>query len=91
MTVSDALIKQHTNANKHKLAAYQIMPNPQYEYERLNGMLGSIPNNHRTVEVQMMRKFLATQQIRIFGNCDDPKLREEFEPFAHRTGSLHHS
>ena len=62
-----------------------------FAYERLNGMLGSIPNNHRAVEIQMMRKFLATQQtVRSFANCDDPELLKLFEPFAHRSGSLHH-
>ena len=39
----------------------------------------------------MMRKFLATQQtVRSFANCDDPELLKLFEPFAHRSGSLHH-
>ena len=56
-------------------------------YERLNGMLGSMPNNHRAVEIQMMRKFLATQKtLRTFANCDNSKLRELFEPFTHCSG-----
>lgn len=39
----------------------------------------------------MMHKFFVTQQtVHIFANCNDLKLCELFEPFAHRSGSLHH-
>ena len=46
-----------------------------FAYERLNGMLGSMPNNHRAVEIQMMHNFFATQKTsRTFANCDNSKL-----------------
>ena len=32
-------------------------------FERLNGILGSVSTNHQAIEIQLMRKFLATQRV----------------------------
>ena len=32
-----------------------------FAFERLNGILGSVSTNHQAIEIQLMRKFLATQ------------------------------
>lgn len=34
-----------------------------FAFERLNGILGSVPTNHQAIEVQLMKKFLTTQQV----------------------------
>jgi len=34
-----------------------------FSFERFNGVLGRLPNNNRSVEVQMMRRFLSDADI----------------------------
>ena len=34
-----------------------------YAFERYNGLLGSLPNNNRSIEIQLMRRFLRDNQI----------------------------
>ena len=57
--------------------------------ERLNGYLGSVPTNHNSIEVQLMRKFTSTQQIlQLYSMCDDPALQELLNDFQVSKGSL---
>ena len=57
--------------------------------ERLNGYLGSVPTNHNSIEVQLMRKFASTQQIlQLYSMCDDPALQELLNDFQVSKGSL---
>ena len=34
-----------------------------FAFERFNGILGQLPNNNRSVEVQMMKRFLNDQEV----------------------------
>ena len=34
-----------------------------FAFERFNGILGQLPNNNRSIEVQMMKPFLDDQQV----------------------------
>ena len=34
-----------------------------FAFERYNGILGSMPNNNRSIEVQLMRRFLQENQV----------------------------
>ena len=34
-----------------------------FAFERLNGILGAVSTNNRSIEIQLMRKFLSNQQI----------------------------
>lgn len=34
-----------------------------FAFERLNGILGSVSTNHQAIEIQLMRKFLSSQQV----------------------------
>ena len=34
-----------------------------FAFERMNGILGSVSTNHQAIEIQLMRKFLSTQQV----------------------------
>ena len=45
-----------------------------YPFERYNGILGSFPTNNKTIEVQLMNKFITTQSVQAIANLADPKL-----------------
>ena len=50
-----------------------------FAFERYNGILGSIPNNNRGIEVQMMNRFVIDGQI---GNIDFPfEFKDDFGPY----------
>lgn len=54
--------------------------------ERLNGILGCIPTNNHDIEVQMMRKFLSSQQV--LHSSDETMIQELLHPFNSSKGSL---
>lgn len=58
--------------------------------ERLNGILGSVPTNHRAIEIQLMRKFIASQKILQFTNSDDADavIQDLLGPLHFSQGSL---
>ena len=59
--------------------------------ERLNGYLGSVPTNHNSIEVQLMRKFTCTctqQILQLYSMSDDPSLQELLNDFQVLKGSL---
>lgn len=58
-----------------------------FAFERLNGILGSYPTNHRAIEVQLMRKFSVSQQVMQVMKREDG-LHELFSPFQGSVGSL---
>lgn len=35
-----------------------------FSYERYNGILGAVPTDNRTIEVQLMKRFIFDQQLR---------------------------
>ena len=54
-------------------------------------MLGSVPTNHNSVKVQLIRKFTSTQQaLQLYSMCDDPSLKELLNDFQYSRGSLHY-
>lgn len=59
--------------------------------ERLNGILGSVPTNHRSIETQLMRKFSISQQA-IVGSSDTEaaEIEDLLRPFYINKGSLKH-
>ena len=57
--------------------------------ERLNGILGSVSTNHRSIENQLMRKFTISQQaIESLSDTDGTEIVELLQPFYFRKGSL---
>ena len=60
-----------------------------YAFERFNGIVGSLPNNNKSIEVQMMNRFLNDKHVMSSAN---PELfNEEFEHVtlsAQNVGSL---
>lgn len=49
-----------------------------YAFERYNGILGAMPNNNRSIEVQLMAKFLRESQVL---SADFPEeFKDEFVP-----------
>lgn len=62
-----------------------------FPFERLNGILGAVPTNHKNIETQMMRKFSSNQQIlQALENGQDEELQKLFNPFLTSKGSLKH-
>lgn len=62
-----------------------------FSFERLNGILGSVPTNHQDIETQMMRKFCTNQQVvHALKNSGEGCLQELFKPFVQSKGSLKH-
>lgn len=62
-----------------------------YAFERYNGILGQMPNNNRSIEIQLMKRFLQTKSM--FSLIQDlpPEFKEDFLPlFRHpqEVGSL---
>ena len=59
--------------------------------ERMNGYLGSVPTNHHSIEVQLMRKFTCTQQVlQLFSLSDDAHLQDLLKNFQLSKGSLNY-
>ena len=59
--------------------------------ERLNGILGSVPTNHRSIETQLMRKFSISQQaIESLSDADRTEIDNLLRPFYFHRGSLKH-
>ena len=56
--------------------------------ERLNGILGSVPTNHHSIETQLMRKFSISQQAII--DMEGPEIKGLLESFHFNKGSLKH-
>ena len=62
-----------------------------FPFERLNGMLGSVPTNHQSIETQLMRKFSSNQFVlQALKNSNDETLNELFRRFQNPMGSLKH-
>lgn len=57
-----------------------------FAFERLNGVLGSIPTNHRDIETQIMRWFNTNQQV--LQQNQDKEISKLFHPFQRSVGSL---
>jgi hypothetical protein len=60
-----------------------------YAFERYNGILGSLPNNNKMIEVQLMRKFL--EEVQILCSPVPEKYADEFAsiiPKSCDSGSL---
>ncbi len=62
-----------------------------FSFERYNGILGNIPNNHRSITMQLMRKF--TQHTHLAGMHESlpPDLQDELSPFlrcANNSGAV---
>ncbi len=58
-----------------------------FAFERLNGVLGSYPTNHHSIEIQLMRKFCINQQVLQTKNKDET-LSQLFNPYQNSVGSL---
>ena len=59
--------------------------------ERMNGYLGSLPTNHHSIEVQLMRKFTCTQQVlQLFSLSDETHLQDLLKNFQLSKGSLNY-
>lgn len=60
-----------------------------FPFERLNGISGSVPTNHKDIETQLMRKFCCNQQIlRSMENDDNEELITLLKQFLSSKGSL---
>ena len=59
-----------------------------FPFERLNGMLGSVPTNHQAIEAQLMRKFYTTQGVIQTLKSSDAVLCELFQSHLGTKGSL---
>ena len=49
-----------------------------FSFERFNGVLGQIPNNNRSIETQMMQRFLCDTQIMRIPMPNE--YQDEFKP-----------
>ena len=59
--------------------------------ERLNGILGSFPTNHHSIEVQLMRKFTVSQQaLASLSGTEGNEIAGLLHPFYFHKGSLKH-
>ena len=57
--------------------------------ERVNGFLGSLPTNHHSIEIQLMRKLSSTQQVlNILSMCDDSTIMQLLDNLQVTKGSL---
>ena len=57
--------------------------------ERLNGLLGSVPTNHREIEIQLMRKFSSSQQaLQSLGSNDEALVQNLLGSSHYSGGSL---
>ena len=56
------------------IAAFWLFP-----YERFNGILGEMPNNNRSIEIQLMKRFLCDQEVLSISLPDE--FHEEFSPY----------
>ena len=62
-----------------------------FAFERFNGILGSVSTNHQDIEIQLMRKFISSQQVLSKLHKDaDQCLIDLFLPFQGLKGSLKH-
>ena len=60
-----------------------------FPFERLNGVLGAIPTNHKDIETQLMRKFCCNQQVlQVIANDCNEALQSLLKPFLVSKGSL---
>ena len=59
--------------------------------ERMNGFLGAVPNNHHSIEIQLMRKLCSTQQaLYLLSITDDDAFKHILDSFLATKGSLHY-
>ena len=57
--------------------------------ERMNGFLGSVPTNHHSIEIQLMRKLASTQQsYDLLSVYDDISVKQLLDSFEVVKGSL---
>lgn len=57
--------------------------------ERMNGLLGSVPTNHHSIEVQLMHKLLSIQQAtHLLSLADDNASKSILDSFQSTKGSL---
>ena len=60
-----------------------------FPFERLNGVLGAVPTNHKDIETQLMRKFCCNQQVlQVIANDCNEALQSLLKPFLVSKGSL---
>ena len=58
-------------------------------FERLNGILGAVPTNHKDIESQLMRKFCCNQQVlQAIENDYNEEFQTLLNPFLVSKGSL---
>ena len=55
-----------------------------FAFERYNGILGSMPNNNRCIESQLMKRFLSESQILSFSIPDD-EFSQQLAPLLPKT------
>ena len=59
--------------------------------ERINGFLGSVPDNHHSIEIQLMQKFIWAQQVtQLFSLSDDAHLQDLLNNIQPSEGSLNY-
>lgn len=63
-----------------------------FAFERLNRILGSVSTNHQAIEIQLIRKYLSTQQVLQQLNCGivDESLKDMLRSANFVKGSLKH-
>ena len=63
-----------------------------FAFERLNGILGAVSTNHQAIEIQLMRKFLSTQQVlhQLNSGIVDEDLKDMLKSANAVKGSLKH-
>ena len=60
-----------------------------FPFKRINGTLGSVPTNHQSIEIQLMRKFYSNQQIlQALNSNRQPALEELFLSLKDSVGSF---
>lgn len=74
-------LHQHlTNCIMDYASVYSIW---LYSFERYNGIMGMFHSNHRSVELQLMRKFLNSQNRSLIDSDALSIYHEEFSNFVH--------
>ena len=56
----------------------RLWTNQSFAFERFNGILGKLPNNNRSIEVQMMKRFLSDTEVMRMSLPDE--FSEDFKP-----------
>ena len=64
-----------------------------FPFERLNGILGSLPNNNKSIEGQLMRRFMKDQSVKIISLPSEfhDEFKESLSTNESHVGSLGHN